>query len=130
LPGDVLAGDALAGDALAGDALPGEALPGDPGPRPRPGSGPGPGPDLDLDVSVLAAAPPAVRRRALLAAIRRAGAPPGAVGRVHVLAVDALVVAWRGQGPAHLPGGIVARRDCGRLLLAARGDGPRGDGRE
>lgn len=71
-----------------------------------------------LDVAVLAAAPDAVRRRALLQAVRAAGAPAGALGRRHVLAVDALCTAWRGQGPAHLPGGVVARRECGRLLLA------------
>jgi tRNA(Ile)-lysidine synthase len=72
-----------------------------------------------LDVEVLAAGPDAVRRRALLAAIRRAGGPAGAVGRRHVLAVDALVVAWRGQGVTYLPGGVVAVRDCGRLRIAS-----------
>jgi hypothetical protein len=71
-----------------------------------------------LDVAVLAAAPDAVRRRALLAAARRAGSPAGALGRRHVLALDALVVAWRGQGEAHLPGRVTGRRVCGRLLLA------------
>uniref|UniRef100_UPI0018E96655 ATP-binding protein n=1 Tax=Kineosporia sp. A_224 TaxID=1962180 RepID=UPI0018E96655 len=73
---------------------------------------------LALDVAVLAAAPDAVRRRALLVAARRAGSPPGALGRRHVLALDALVVAWRGQGEAHLPGHVTGRRVCGRLLLA------------
>jgi tRNA(Ile)-lysidine synthase len=71
-----------------------------------------------LEVTVLAAAPAAVRRRALLLAARRAGSPAGALGRRHVLALDALVVGWRGQGAAHLPGRVVGRRDCGRLLLA------------
>jgi tRNA(Ile)-lysidine synthase len=73
---------------------------------------------LTLDVSTLTAAPTAIRRRALLAAAKRAGAPGSALGRRHVLAVDALLVGWHGQGPARLPGGVVARRDCGRLLLA------------
>lgn len=68
-------------------------------------------------VSVLAAAPDAVRRRALLLALRRAGCPAGAVSRSHVLAVDALLTDWRGQGPVDLPGGIRAVRDCGRLDL-------------
>ena len=73
---------------------------------------------VTLDVATLAGAPAAVRRRALLSALRAAGCPAGALGRRHVLAVDALVVAWRGQGPVHLPGAVVATRDCGRLAVA------------
>jgi tRNA(Ile)-lysidine synthase len=85
-----------------------------PGGAPEPGSGP----SLALAVDPLLAAAPAIRRRALLAALRLAGVPAGALGRRHVLAVDALLIAWRGQGPVHLPGRVVARRDCGRLLLS------------
>lgn len=70
-----------------------------------------------LEVAVLAAAPVAVRRRALLAAARRAGSPAGSLSRTHVLALDALLTDWHGQGPVSLPGGVEARRDCGRLLL-------------
>jgi len=70
-----------------------------------------------LDVDPLAAAAAAVRRRVLHDAAVRAGCPPGALARVHVLAVEALVTRWRGQGPVHLPGGRVARRACGRLYL-------------
>lgn len=70
-----------------------------------------------LDVAPLAGAPAAVRRRALHDAAVLAGCPPGALARVQVLAVDALVTAWRGQGPVHLPGGRVASRACGRLYL-------------
>jgi tRNA(Ile)-lysidine synthase len=69
----------------------------------------------------LAAAPDAVRRRALLAAAREAGSPAGALGSRHVLALDALVVRWRGQGAVHLPGGVVAGRRCGTLWFAAPG---------
>lgn len=76
-------------------------------------------PDLPgYRTTVLAAAPDAVRRRALLFALRRAGCPAGALSRRHVLAVDGLVTDWRGQGPVDLPGGIRALRDCGRLALA------------
>lgn len=75
------------------------------------------GPDGTLDVSVLAAAPAAVRRRALRAALVAAGVPGGSLGRTHVLAVDALVVDWHGQGAVGLPGAHVARR-CGRLTVA------------
>jgi tRNA(Ile)-lysidine synthase len=67
----------------------------------------------------LAAAPDAVRRRALLLAARLAGSPAGALGSRHVLALDALVVRWRGQGPVHLPGRVVAGRRYGTLWFAA-----------
>ena len=70
-----------------------------------------------LDVVVLAAALPAVRRRALRTAAVDAGAPAGSLHRTHVLALDALVTAWHGQGPVHLPGGVVGLRACGRLTF-------------
>lgn len=70
------------------------------------------------DVAALAAAVPGVRRAALHAAALRAGCPAGSVGRRHVLALDELLVGWHGQGPVHLPGGIEAVRECGRLVLA------------
>ncbi|MGO1317880.1 MAG: tRNA lysidine(34) synthetase TilS [Cellulomonadaceae bacterium] len=72
--------------------------------------------DVVLDPAVLAEQPDAVRRRALRAAAVRAGAPPGALTRTHVLRLDAFVVGWRGQGAAHLPG-VRAWRECGRLVL-------------
>lgn len=72
---------------------------------------------LTLEVAVLRSAPDAVRRRALLAALREAGSPAGSLGRRHVLAVDALVSTWHGQGPVHLPGRVEASRACGRLCL-------------
>ncbi|HEY6796363.1 MAG TPA: tRNA lysidine(34) synthetase TilS [Kineosporiaceae bacterium] len=87
------------------------------------------GRDHALDVALLAAAPDAVRRRALLAAARRAGSPAGALGRRHVLALDGLVVRWRGQGPVHLPGGVIGRRACGRLVLGPAGATPGPAGR-
>ena len=79
------------------------------------------------DAAVLAEAPDAVRRRALLAIARAAGAPAGALSSRHVLALDGLVLGGgrrRGalHGPVHLPGGVVARYGCGRLSLAAAGD--------
>lgn len=72
---------------------------------------------VNLDVAVLRTAPDAVRRRALLAALRAAGCPAGSLGRRHVLAVDAVVSTWHGQGPVHLPGRVEAARACGRLCL-------------
>ncbi len=68
-----------------------------------------------LDTAALAEAPAAVRRRVLRAAAAAAGA--GALTQVHLGQLDALVVAWHGQGPAHLPGGVRAQRRCGRLVL-------------
>lgn len=82
-----------------------------------------PGAPLVVEVDALGGAPVAVRRRALRAAAVRAGSPSGSLARTHVLALDALVVGWHGQGPAHLPGRVVARRACGRLYLG-RPTGP------
>jgi tRNA(Ile)-lysidine synthase len=76
-------------------------------------------PVVDLDVAVLAAAPDAVRRRALLAAARAAGCRPGTLTRAHALAVDALLAPGRTSGAVDLPDGVVATRDCGRLRCAA-----------
>ncbi|MGZ4649948.1 MAG: tRNA lysidine(34) synthetase TilS [Kineosporiaceae bacterium] len=102
-----LAQDADALDAFAGDLLGRAGVAG------------------GYDVAVLAAAPDAVRRRALLAAARSAGSPAGALGSRHALALDALVAGRRRgarHGPVHLPGGILATRACGTLSLAAPGD--------
>ncbi|MEU7615476.1 tRNA lysidine(34) synthetase TilS [Micromonospora rifamycinica] len=69
-----------------------------------------------LSVAALAGLPGAVRGRVLHAWARELGAAPGALSHRHVDALDALVTAWRGQGPTALPGGRrVGRRD-GRLL--------------
>ncbi|GIG41524.1 tRNA lysidine(34) synthetase TilS [Cellulomonas phragmiteti] len=118
---DALADATEAVDAAAADLLAAAALPGPAGAPPA---------EVVLDVVPLAAAPAAVRRRALHDAAVRSGCPAGALARVQVLAVEALVTAWRGQGPVHLPGGRVASRACGRLYLGlpgAVGDG--GDAR-
>jgi hypothetical protein len=73
----------------------------------------------ELDVAALAGLPAAVRRRALRLALVAAGCPAGALGRDHVVAVDALVTAWSGQGPIALPGDVRAVRR-GRLLQLDR----------
>lgn len=78
--------------------------------------------DEGWDAAVLAAAPTAVRRRALRRLLTRAGVPAGSLHRSHVLAVDALVVDWRGQGPVDVPGGRRIVRTCGRLAVAPRDD--------
>ncbi len=77
--------------------------------------------DGTYDTAVLAGLPAAVRTRAVHQAMLAAGCPAGAVGAGHIRAVDALVSAWRGQGPVALPGGVEARRDCGRLAFPPGG---------
>ncbi|WP_210769240.1 tRNA lysidine(34) synthetase [Occultella kanbiaonis] len=72
-----------------------------------------------LDVSVLVDAHPALRRRALRLAAVEAGADGGALARVHVQGLDALLTDWHGQGPIHLPGPTEAVRRYGRLFLRA-----------
>lgn len=67
-----------------------------------------------IDVATLAAAPTALRRRAVRAALIDWGCPPGSLAASHVVAVDALVTRWAGQGPVNVPGVAVARR-YGRL---------------
>lgn len=101
--------DADALDALAADLLAAARVPPE-------------GKEVALDVVTLAEAAPAVRRRAVRAGAVEAGSPPGTLSRVQVLAVDALLTHWTGQGPVHLAGGVEARRVSGtlRLLCAAR----------
>jgi tRNA(Ile)-lysidine synthase len=69
-------------------------------------------------VGALEPLPRAVRRRCLRLLAAAAGA--GALTGRHTAALDALVDAWHGQGPAALPGGVEVRRvkgadGCGRL---------------
>ena len=71
----------------------------------------------DLECEALAALPKAIRTRILRRAIYEAGAPSGSLSADHVSAVEALVTAWSGQGPAHLPGGVKVSRLSGRLSL-------------
>ena len=70
-----------------------------------------------LDAAALAELPAAVRRRVLRRAAAGAGSPPGALGAVHVDALDQLLTAWRGQRHVDLPGGVLALRRYGTLLF-------------
>jgi tRNA(Ile)-lysidine synthase len=83
------------------------------------GSGAEPGDDVTLDCSVLLAAAPALRRRALLAAAREAGCPAGALSHRHAQALDRLLLAIPGA-EAHLPGGLLARREPSVLGMYAK----------
>ena len=62
----------------------------------------------------------ALRRRALRLAAVAAGSPASELFRVHVLAVDELVTAWRGQREIQLPGHLSVVRDGGTLRFARR----------
>lgn len=73
-------------------------------------------PSGELDVDPLAAAHPAIRRRALRRWLLDLGARDLTEG--HLRAVDELVGRWRGQGGVWLPGDLVAARARGRLALA------------
>jgi tRNA(Ile)-lysidine synthase len=83
------------------------------------------GPD-GLDVAGLAALETAVRRRVIRLAAVAAGAPPAELFRVHVLAVDALVVGYRGQRWVDLPGHLRATRERGLLRFRPAGETARG----
>ena len=77
-----------------------------------------------LAVASLRGAPRAVRTRALRKAAQAAGIR--ALSSAHVDAIDDLVVAWRGQGPIDLPGGLAFRVGRGahaRIAFVARGRG-------
>lgn len=74
--------------------------------------------DDGLALQPLAELPAAVRSRVLRRALLTAGAAAGDLTADHVAAVDALVVAWRGQGSPALPGGVGVARRCGRLVVS------------
>ncbi len=71
--------------------------------------------DGTLDCATLLDLHPAVRTRVLRGFALHLGVPGGSLSSAHIAALDALVVAWRGQGPAALPGGILVSRKLGRL---------------
>ncbi|WP_112134118.1 tRNA lysidine(34) synthetase TilS, partial [Glycomyces dulcitolivorans] len=69
-----------------------------------------------LDAKRVAALPAPIRTRVLRAWILESGVNGAELNHRHLAAVDALVAAWKGQGPAFLPGGIEVRRADGRLV--------------
>jgi tRNA(Ile)-lysidine synthase len=68
-------------------------------------------------VRLLEQLPTAVRRRVLRLAAVEAGSPPGELFRSHLLALDGLVTAWRGQRCLDLPGPVSVSRVQGELHL-------------
>lgn len=71
----------------------------------------------DDDVAVLASLPAAVRTRVLRLRAIQAGCTVNDLTREHVLAVDALITRWHGQGPLNLPGGVNVERQSGRIVF-------------
>jgi tRNA(Ile)-lysidine synthase len=58
---------------------------------------------------------PAVRTRVLHGWARSLGVPGAALSHRHIVALDALVTDWHGQGPVALPGAIEVVRRNGAL---------------
>jgi len=107
---DLLRDDADALDAIAADAY-AQVV----GPDPEETDAEEVG--VTADCTSLAALPAAVRTRVIRSMALACGSPADALGMEHVRQVDALVTDWRGQGETSLPGGVRARRECGRLCL-------------
>jgi tRNA(Ile)-lysidine synthase len=76
-------------------------------------------PGEELRVADVAGLPTALRRRVLRLWLRNAAVPD--LQAVHLAAVDALVVRWRGQGRIDLPGGAGVVRTSGTLVLLPPG---------
>lgn len=72
---------------------------------------------LEVDAAEFAQLPVAIRTRVIRRMCSDLGSIPEDVTRSHVLAVDALVSAWHGQGAVSLPGRVRASREYGRLVL-------------
>jgi tRNA(Ile)-lysidine synthase len=65
----------------------------------------------------IAAVPRALRTRVWRRLLIAAGAPAGAVSTRHTDACDLLVTDWHGQGPAHVPGGLLVARSGPRVTI-------------
>ncbi|GAB3587895.1 tRNA lysidine(34) synthetase TilS [Calidifontibacter terrae] len=76
--------------------------------------------DPPWEVAALAAVPVAVRTRWWRLALAAEGVVVADLSSTHVGWLEALAVAWRGQGPVDLPGGMLARRTDGRILIERR----------
>jgi tRNA(Ile)-lysidine synthase len=72
----------------------------------------------EMYIDTLASLPRAIRSRVIRKAIYLAGAPSGSISAEHLEPVEALVTAWKGQGPVSLPGGVTVARISGRLSLS------------
>ncbi|MFI0433682.1 MAG: tRNA lysidine(34) synthetase TilS [Candidatus Nanopelagicales bacterium] len=73
-----------------------------------------------LDAALLARRPEALIQRVLARAALVAGAPADRLAAAHYAPLHAMISRWRGQGPTHLPGGVVGYRESGTVVLARR----------
>ncbi len=118
---DLLRDDADLLDELAGQARAGLAAgeePPESSSSAEPSTGGRAQGDVRVSVHAVAALPAALRRRVWRILAAEAGAR--AVSAVHVESLDALVMAWRGQGTVDLPGGVVCERVAGSIRLGRR----------
>ncbi len=72
-----------------------------------------------VDAKALVDTPAAVVTRVMRTAAVLAGANGSLLTSVHLGALTALVSHWRGQGPAYLPGHVIARRLSGTVVLGS-----------
>jgi tRNA(Ile)-lysidine synthase len=72
-----------------------------------------------LLIAVVADQPLAIRRRVLHSWASAVVARPYELSSRHVAALDALVVAYTGQGPVSLPGGVLVRRSGAHLCAVS-----------
>lgn len=70
-----------------------------------------------MQVDELAGLPAAIRTRVLRTLAIESGCTVNDLTREHVLAVDALITRWHGQGPINLPGSINVTRAHGKLMF-------------
>jgi tRNA(Ile)-lysidine synthase len=69
----------------------------------------------DISVDDLLRLSRAVRTRVLRMLAKDAGCTVNDLTREHILAIDALLTNWHGQGPLNLPGNVNVERRHGRL---------------
>lgn len=75
----------------------------------------------EIETSPLMVAPKALRTRVLRRWLLERGARAEDLSSAHIAAVEAMVVAWRGQRPTQVPGGLsVARRDDRLAAMSTR----------
>ena len=68
-------------------------------------------------VADLRRTPRALRTRVIRTLVIDAGCAAGTLARLHISAIDRLVMEPRTTGPIHLPSGFTAHRRCGRLVV-------------
>ncbi len=73
----------------------------------------------EISVAAMEALPRPLRTRVWRLLAVEAGSPVGSVTAAHVESLDALITAWHGQGPLHVPGPVRVKRSGGHIALEA-----------